>query len=74
MENVRILCFGDSLTAGYSHYGMTFTPYAESLKTWLQAAWPTTKLTLDVSGLSGDRVVSGSFLPRITAKCKIFKS
>ena len=71
MENVRILCFGDSLTAGYSYFGETFTPYAENMNSWLNAAWPATKVTVDVDGLSGDRVISESFLSRIIAKCKL---
>jgi hypothetical protein len=70
MESIRILCFGDSLTEGYSYYGQEFTPYAGNMKAWLHAAWPATKVTVDVDGLSGDRVARGSFLSRITAKCK----
>lgn len=70
MDTIRILCFGDSLTAGYSLFGLKFTPYAETLRPWLEASWPQTKLYIDVDGLSGDRVVSGSFLSRIESKCK----
>ena len=69
MESINILCFGDSLTEGYSKWGMSMTPYADSLKEWLKAAWPSAKLVVDVNGMSGDLVVSGLFLKRITNSC-----
>ena len=50
----RILCFGDSLTAGYHNYGMTFSPYGQFLKEALGSSasvtivgfsgWTTTQL------------------------------
>jgi hypothetical protein len=70
MESVNILCFGDSLTEGYSHWGMSVTPYADNMRKWLEAAWPSTKLTVDVNGMSGDFVVPGLFLKRITSSCE----
>lgn len=30
-EKVNILCYGDSLTAGYSGFGSEFTPYGDTL-------------------------------------------
>jgi len=69
MESINILCFGNSLTEGYSRWGMSMTPYAENMKDWLKAAWPSTKLTVDVNGLSGDLIISGLFLKRITKSC-----
>jgi hypothetical protein len=48
---------------------MSMTPYAENMKDWLKATWPSTKLTVDVNGLSGDLVISGLFLKRITKSC-----
>jgi lysophospholipase L1-like esterase len=70
MESVNILCFGDSLTEGLSDWDMPMTPYADSMREWLQAAWPSTKLTVDVNGMSGDLVVQGLFPTRITSSCK----
>lgn len=70
-KELSILCFGDSLTAGYYHSGCDYHPYALTLKDKLQAAFPTTTFTVDEDGLPGDLVVSpaGKFLPRIQAKC-----
>jgi len=34
---IRILCFGDSLTAGYYHHGKSFFPYCNPLKQILSA-------------------------------------
>ena len=31
-KEVRILCFGDSLTEGYYNYGMAFSPYSETME------------------------------------------
>ncbi|RHZ43193.1 SGNH/GDSL hydrolase family protein [Aspergillus thermomutatus] len=70
-KELSVLCFGDSLTAGYYHFGCDYHPYALTLKNKLQAAFPTTTFTVDEDGLPGDLVVSpaGKFLPRIQAKC-----
>ncbi|GAQ03721.1 hypothetical protein ALT_1042 [Aspergillus lentulus] len=69
-KELSILCFGNSLTAGYYHFGCDYHPYALTLKDKLQAAFPTTTFTVDVDGLPGDLVISpvGTFLPRIQAK------
>ncbi|KAF4161812.1 hypothetical protein CNMCM6936_002965 [Aspergillus lentulus] len=69
-KELSILCFGNSLTAGYYHFGCDYHPYALTLKDKLQAAFPTTTFTIDVDGLPGDLVISpvGTFLPRIQAK------
>lgn len=34
-KTLRILCFGDSLTEGYTNYGLVFRPYSTTLKTVL---------------------------------------
>jgi hypothetical protein len=70
-KELSILCFGDSLTAGYYHFGCDYHPYALTLKDKLQAAFPTTTFTVDEDGLPGDLVTSpvGRSLPRIQAKC-----
>lgn len=69
-KELSILCFGASLTAGYYHFGCEYHPYALRLKEKLQAAFPTTKFTVDEDGLPGDLVIKpGRFLPRIKEKC-----
>ncbi|KAJ5979744.1 hypothetical protein N7481_007042 [Penicillium waksmanii] len=66
-EKLSILCFGDSLTAGYYNYGEHYHPYAEKLKEILQPVLPTTEITTDVAGLPGDLVCSpGLFVSRIS--------
>ncbi|CAD6589919.1 MAG: hypothetical protein ASARMPREDX12_004074 [Alectoria sarmentosa] len=67
-KSLRILCFGDSLTAGYTSYGWEFHPYADHLRVGLQHTLSISDIEVDVAGLSGDQV-QGSYLPRIKAKC-----
>ena len=68
-KSLRILCFGDSLTAGYTNYGSELYPYADHLRTGLQHMLSTSDIEVDVAGLSGDQV-QGSYLRRIKAKCE----
>lgn len=67
-----MLCFGDSLTEGYSGWGSKFTPYADSMKTWLDTELSPVKVTVEVDGQSGDCVDDrlGNFLARIRSRCK----
>ena len=67
-KSLRILCFGDSLTAGYTRFGLEFYPYADHLRTGLQRMLSTSDIHVDVAGLSGDQV-QGSYLPRIKRAC-----
>lgn len=62
---LRILCFGDSLTSGYS--SQASHPYAHALTTSLTRAFPSLYIDAHVDGLPGDYVsLSGSrFLSRI---------
>jgi hypothetical protein len=53
-QSLHILCFGNSLTAGWP----TSHPYAISLLETLQKGLPSTVITTDVQGLPGDQVVS----------------
>ena len=75
MDSINILCFGDSLTEGYTYEGTSFTPYAESMKSWLKFAWPSTKINVDIDGLSGGEVngprPNGDFLARMSDNCKL---
>ncbi|CEJ55729.1 hypothetical protein PMG11_01967 [Penicillium brasilianum] len=70
-ERPSILCFGDSLTAGWYKYGLEYHPYAKKLHECLQAAFPTTDIMIEVDGVPGDLVTSppGSFLSRIQGRC-----
>lgn len=67
-KSLRILCFGDSLTAGYTNWGMEFFPYADHLRAGLQRMLSTSDIEVDVDGFSGDQV-QGSYLRRIKRKC-----
>ena len=67
-KSLRILCFGDSLTAGYTSYGWEFYPYADHLRVGLQNMLATSDIEVDVDGRSGDQV-RASYLPRIKRKC-----
>lgn len=67
---LRILCFGDSLSSGYS--SAADHPYATRLTTVLSRAFPSLNIDAQVDGLPGDVVVclpGGSrFLRRIEPK------
>lgn len=67
-KSLRVLCFGDSLTAGYSYYGLEHFPYADHLKIGLELTLSSSDITIDVAGLSGDQV-QGQYLKRIRAQC-----
>ena len=68
-ETLRILCFGDSLTAGYTRYGLEHFPYSDYLENTLRKFLPSTKIIIDTDGLSGDCVNGGRFLRRMEGKC-----
>ncbi|TAQ91472.1 Lysophospholipase/Carboxylesterase [Chlorociboria aeruginascens] len=61
-RSLSVLCFGDSLTAGFP----VDHPYAISLRSTLQRSLQSVVRT-DIEGVSGDRVTSppGQFLPRM---------
>lgn len=67
-KRLRILCFGNSLTAGSCAWGMQHFPYADHLPTPLQKLWPETSIEIDVAALSGDRVVGGQYLRRLDSR------
>lgn len=66
---LKILCFGDSLTAGYSRYGTLHFPYAVHLKEPLKAAFPSTKVHIDVHGMSG-ALVQSQYTGRLSRSCE----
>lgn len=61
----RVLCFGDSLTAGYTRFGAEYQPYRIVLASHLAAAFPHRKFEVWDNGVPGDTVSGGSFLERI---------
>ncbi|KAM7219378.1 SGNH hydrolase-type esterase domain containing protein [Rhypophila decipiens] len=63
-QKLRILCFGDSLTAGYSSLGAIYHPYAEMLIQFLEMAFPEMDVEADIEGEPGETVKFG-FLPRM---------
>jgi hypothetical protein len=70
---LRILCFGDSLTAGYSKFGLIHAPYSKVLKTELEikfwAREKKRKVDVAMDGQSGDLVTVGIFRQRMDVKC-----
>ncbi|KAI0969943.1 GDSL-like Lipase/Acylhydrolase [Xylaria arbuscula] len=60
---LRILCFGDSLTAGYP----VGNPYAGRLAEVIEAAFPGREVECEVEGMPGDLVTSGMYIPRMQA-------
>ncbi|OCL12829.1 SGNH hydrolase [Glonium stellatum] len=75
-NEVRILAFGNSLTEGYTDFGTRFHPYAIELQNKLSQLVSDFKVTVDVDGKSGDRVLpslQGIFFQRIQSSCPIHK-
>ncbi|KAL5356605.1 SGNH hydrolase [Aspergillus floccosus] len=70
-SKTTILCFGNSLTAGYHQFGLDYHPYAWKLEEKLKAAFPSHTFQVDVDGLPGDLVINppGRFLPRLQKRC-----
>ena len=55
-EEFRILCFGDSLTAGYMLTSANHFPYGDAMQTDLAKllSLPLSKVHVDIDGLSGE--------------------
>lgn len=69
-HTLNILCFGDSLTEGYSEYGTKMTPYGTTtLAYFTSRLGPLTKVHLCVEGKSGDLVTAG-FSRRMERICR----
>lgn len=51
---LRILCFGDSLTSGFCHHGLTEHPYSGRLKELVTAAFPHRQVHIYTNGEPGD--------------------
>lgn len=70
-KQLRILCFGNSLTVGYHNWGLGEHPYADKMKEVINTAFPEVEIYTQIDGLPGDLVVPpGHFLSRIQADCK----
>ena len=65
---LRILCFGDSLTAGYHSWGTEYSPYAIRLKQRLEQRFPSREFQIVVDGLPGDAVIDGQYLLRLESR------
>lgn len=67
-DHLRILAFGNSLTEGYTDFGMRFHPYGNALKSKLSALAPDLTISVDINGQSGDCVLDslrGNFKNRL---------
>jgi len=64
---LRILCFGDSLTSGYSSNGLVYHPYNERLEQKLQEAFPDVRIEITADGRPGD--VTANYVTRIMPYC-----
>lgn len=67
-RSLRVLCFGDSLTSGWSQHGTSAHPYSQSLTRVLSSAFPRLRVEAHADGLPGDVVVGGRYLARIEPK------
>lgn len=65
---LRILCLGDSLTAGYSAMGAIHHPYSAKLEQMAAMAFPHLDIETVEDGLSG-APVSTAFLSRMQNHC-----
>ena len=63
--HIRILCFGASITAGWSQLGLRYYPYANTLEARMKEAFPDTKFSIQVDGLPGDTVIQGQYMKRL---------
>lgn len=64
--DIHVLCFGASITAGWSSYGQHYYPYATRLSARLADELPTSHFGIDVDGSPGDTVLHGQYVPRLT--------
>ena len=62
---IRVLCFGASITAGWSSYGSHHFPYASKLSARLADELPTSRFSVQVDGRPGDTAITGQYMNRI---------
>lgn len=63
-KTLRICCFGDSLSAGYSSNGTVFHPYSIALTKKLSRDLSNTQVVAVDYGMPGDVVSQGAFAQR----------
>lgn len=64
-KQLNVLCFGDSLTSGYCHYGMESYPYSGRLENRLVSALPGRKVEVFTNGVPGDVASTRPFKTRL---------
>lgn len=69
LDELRIICFGASITSGFHSFGLYSHPYAIQLKAQLHQSLPSTRLVIDVDGLPGDRIIGGQYFSRLDSLC-----
>ncbi|KAI9171512.1 Esterase, SGNH hydrolase-type [Paramyrothecium foliicola] len=69
-KSLRILCFGDSLTYGYTNGGRDSCPYSLTLAERIAAALPDVKLEVITNGVSGDVATFARFAKRLETECE----
>ena len=62
---IRLLCFGASITAGWNAFGLHYYPYATRLSARLADELPTSHFSIDVDGSPGDTVLHGQYISRL---------
>ncbi|WQF77711.1 Putative SGNH hydrolase-type esterase domain, SGNH hydrolase superfamily [Colletotrichum destructivum] len=67
-RTIRIFCFGDSLTAGYSAYGAVYHPYSITLAKKLSRDLSNTRVVATDNGMPGDLVSQGAFEKRFESE------
>lgn len=69
--DIHVLCFGASITAGWSSSGLHYYPYATRLSARLADELPTSHFGIDIDGSPGDTVLHGQYMRRLaTAMAK----
>ena len=70
-KTLDVLCFGDSLTGGWTHGGQTKHPYSSVLKAYLNSAFAAsdTKVSVYTNGVAGDVASWPAFKERLTNEC-----
>lgn len=69
-KELRILCLGASLVAGFSSMGAVYHPFSHNIIKRLGVTMPGTKVDIEVDGVPGDRVTTGRFIERMKKQCE----
>ena len=62
----NILCFGASITAGFSAGGSQYYPYSTRLMSRLANELPADYFEIKVDGVPGDTIIQGQYRDRMT--------